>query len=110
MNYIEPDHSDDLLQRFDAALDKLHVDNEGCAPNNWPDVRACTDVLEEIHLAMLSGQRPDLSSDALFSRLWDLTGHVVATYVVIAEDNPRVVREWRDALKRWRSTRSGEEL
>jgi hypothetical protein len=92
---------DDTVERFEAALKRLRVDDEGCAPSEWADVRACAGRCRDMWIFL--GQHPD----ERLSSLVDATESVLTTFVVIAPSNADIVKLWRAVYDEWNCQTDG---
>ena len=95
------DHAD-VVERFAAALARLRVDDEGCSPTDWPDVRVCAGLCRDMRIHL--GDVPD---GDLLLRLVDSTEDMLTTFVVVAPSNYEVVSLWRDTYDEYRDCRLG---
>lgn len=87
-----------VLKLFRAAINFLNIDDEGCAPSEWADVVQAANLCRDIRLWCLGGLLPTLAKSDAFFEAVDALEMVLATYAVIAPDNPEVVVRWRNAL------------
>ena len=87
-----------VLKLFRAAIGFLRIDDEGCAPSEWQDVVKAANLCRDIRLWSLGGLLPTLAKSDAFFEAVDALEMVLATYAVIAPDNPEVVARWRTAL------------
>lgn len=87
-----------VLKLFRAAVGFLRVDQESCAPSEWADVLQAANLCHDIRLWCLGGLLPELAKSDAFFEAVDALEMVLATYAVIAPDNPEVVARWRTAM------------
>ena len=85
------------LRLFRAAISFLKIDDEGCAPSEFSDVVAASNLCADIRIWCYTGMLPTLAQNDAFFEAVDALEMVLATYVVIAPDNTELVARWRTA-------------
>jgi len=91
------DFESKALKLFRAAVNFLRIDDEGCAPSEWPDIIRAANLCADIRLWALQGLLPTLAKSDPFFLAVESLEDVLGTFVVIAPSNAEVVTRWRAA-------------